>query len=178
MTLMPDIDYENIFLHAPVGMCVSQNRVIHACNEALAAMFAYSRTALTGQSFAVLYPTVDEFERTLASVPASPANLFRDGAWGSGTGVFQVAVTPSQTNLAVRIYVGDSFMNWSGISLTVEGNTGGVVFPDTNANPFFSYVLAGSDSNGDGVWNISISSGDVWVVNGIDVATGGVGNLP
>lgn len=64
MTLLPNIDYEQIFLHAPVGMCVSQNRVIHACNEALAAMFAYPRAELAGKSFAVLYPTLDEFERT------------------------------------------------------------------------------------------------------------------
>ncbi len=64
MTSIPDIDYEHIFLHAPVGMCVSQNRVIHACNQALADMFVYSRAELTGQSFAMLYPTVDEFERT------------------------------------------------------------------------------------------------------------------
>ena len=29
------IDYEAIFQHAPVGMCISQHRVIHACNGAL-----------------------------------------------------------------------------------------------------------------------------------------------
>ena len=58
------IDYETIFLHAPVGMCISENRVILACNEALAAIFGYSRTALVGQSFRELYPTQDEFLRT------------------------------------------------------------------------------------------------------------------
>ena len=58
------IDYETIFLHAPVGMCISENRVIQACNEALAAIFGYSRTALVGQSFRELYPTQDEFLRT------------------------------------------------------------------------------------------------------------------
>lgn len=35
MTLITDIDYEHIFLLAPVGMCVTQNRVIRACNETL-----------------------------------------------------------------------------------------------------------------------------------------------
>ena len=35
------IDYEMIFQHAPVGMCISVNRVIKACNHALAAMFGY-----------------------------------------------------------------------------------------------------------------------------------------
>lgn len=64
MNASPAIDYEAIFLHAPVGMCISENRVIHSCNEALAAMFGYSRAALTGCSFLVLYPTHDEFVRT------------------------------------------------------------------------------------------------------------------
>lgn len=62
------IDYEIIFQNAPVGMCVSRNRVIHACNEALAKMFGYRSVELVGQSFQVLYPTVDEFERTGARI--------------------------------------------------------------------------------------------------------------
>lgn len=62
------IDYESIFHHAPVGMCVSQNRVIHACNDALASMFGYRAEELIGQSFRVLYPTIDEFERTGARI--------------------------------------------------------------------------------------------------------------
>ncbi len=64
MNLPPAIDYESIFLHAPVGMCISENRVIQTCNEALAGMFGYTRAALTGQSFVALYPTPDEFLRT------------------------------------------------------------------------------------------------------------------
>jgi PAS domain S-box-containing protein len=62
------VDYETIFLHAPVGMCVSQRRVIHACNEALATMFGYKPSELVGQSFLILYPTLDEFERTGARI--------------------------------------------------------------------------------------------------------------
>ncbi len=58
------IDYESIFLHAPVGMCVSEHRVIKSCNEALAAMFGYPRAQLAGSSFEALYPTADEFLRT------------------------------------------------------------------------------------------------------------------
>jgi PAS domain S-box-containing protein len=58
------IDYESIFLHAPVGMCISENRIIQSCNDALATMFGYARLALVGQSFLVLYPTMDEFLRT------------------------------------------------------------------------------------------------------------------
>jgi PAS domain S-box-containing protein len=53
-----------IFQHAPVGMCISVDRVIKACNQALAAMFGYDCAQLDGQSFAVLYPTQDEFLRT------------------------------------------------------------------------------------------------------------------
>lgn len=62
------IDYETIFLHAPVGMCISQHRIIHACNHTLAKMFGYEPEALIGQSFLVLYPTPDEFERTGARI--------------------------------------------------------------------------------------------------------------
>lgn len=62
------IDYQTLFQHAPVGMCVSQQRVIHACNEALANMFGYPPNALVGQSFRILYPTRDEFERTGARI--------------------------------------------------------------------------------------------------------------
>ena len=58
------IDYEMIFQHAPVGMCVSANRVIQSCNRALAAMFGYAEGKLNGQSFSILYPTMDEFLRT------------------------------------------------------------------------------------------------------------------
>ena len=58
------IDYEMIFQHAPVGMCISINRVIQSSNLALAAMFGYDQGHLAGQSFAVLYPTMDEFLRT------------------------------------------------------------------------------------------------------------------
>lgn len=62
------IDYETIFRNAPVGMCVSQHRVIHACNDVLASMFGYQPEELVGQSFRVLYPTLDEFERTGARI--------------------------------------------------------------------------------------------------------------
>ncbi|MDR3480855.1 MAG: LuxR C-terminal-related transcriptional regulator [Burkholderiaceae bacterium] len=60
---LPTIDYETIFQHAPVGMCVSRHRVIQQCNDALIEMFGYRREALVGQSFCLLYPTIDEFNR-------------------------------------------------------------------------------------------------------------------
>jgi PAS domain S-box-containing protein len=68
MTASLSINYKTIFAYAPVGMCVSRHRVIHACNEALANMFGYQAGELVGQSFRVLYPTIDEFERTGARI--------------------------------------------------------------------------------------------------------------
>ncbi|NRR31968.1 PAS domain-containing protein [Oxalobacteraceae bacterium] len=64
MNAPQSIDYESIFQHAPVGMCISENRVILDSNEALASMFGYTRAQLEGQSFLMLYPTQDEFQRT------------------------------------------------------------------------------------------------------------------
>lgn len=69
------INYETIFRQSPVGMCVSEHRIIHACNDVLASMFGYRANELIGQSFRVLYPTLDEFERTGARiVPIMSAN--------------------------------------------------------------------------------------------------------
>lgn len=62
------LDYQLFFERAPVGMCISERRVIIASNDALHRMFGYSPAALTGQSFRVLYPTADEFERTGARI--------------------------------------------------------------------------------------------------------------
>ena len=62
------IDFAMIFERAPVGMCVSHQRVISACNDALAEIFGTTPAQLRGQSFSVLYPTVDEFERTGARI--------------------------------------------------------------------------------------------------------------
>lgn len=68
MPIVHPIDFANIFELAPIGMCVSQNRRISACNQALAAMFGYTQDELLGQSFLVLYPSSDEFERTGARI--------------------------------------------------------------------------------------------------------------
>ncbi|GAA4019326.1 LuxR C-terminal-related transcriptional regulator [Actimicrobium antarcticum] len=62
------IDYAQIFQHAPVGLCISERRVIRAANRSLAAMFGYSPEQLADQSFLILYPTPDEFERTGARI--------------------------------------------------------------------------------------------------------------
>jgi PAS domain S-box-containing protein len=46
---------------APVGMCVSRDRVVEICNEAFASMFGYDVGELVGQPLAPLYPSLDEF---------------------------------------------------------------------------------------------------------------------
>lgn len=68
MSAVLPIDYDVIFQRSPVGMCISRNRVIQASNHALDQMFGYAPDALAGQSFLVLYPTPDEFERTGARI--------------------------------------------------------------------------------------------------------------
>ena len=46
---------------APVGLCVSRNRVIQRCNRAFGEMFGYDAQVLAGQSMSVLYPSMEEF---------------------------------------------------------------------------------------------------------------------
>ncbi|ANN67202.1 PAS and helix-turn-helix domain-containing protein [Bordetella bronchialis] len=60
----PDIDYKEVLMRAPVGMCVSHNRVIRIANLAMEDMFGYGRQSLDGISFEILYPTAQEFVRT------------------------------------------------------------------------------------------------------------------
>ncbi|MBR9863994.1 MAG: PAS domain S-box protein [Rhodobacteraceae bacterium] len=52
---------ELAFVHAPVGLVVTQNRVIRECNAAFAQMFGYSRDELRDQLFSILYPSQEEF---------------------------------------------------------------------------------------------------------------------
>jgi PAS domain S-box-containing protein len=64
---MPDtlaIDYRAAFELAPVGMVLSRHRRMVDCNQAVAEMFRVPREALVGQSFQLLYPSAEEFERT------------------------------------------------------------------------------------------------------------------
>jgi len=67
-TKMPDIDYRQAFDLNPIGLVLSDNRVIVDCNQRLCEMFGASREQLVGQSFQVLYPSVAEFERTGARI--------------------------------------------------------------------------------------------------------------
>ncbi len=59
-----DIDYRLAFDLAPVGLALSRNRTIVDCNQHVCEMFGVTRDQLIGQSFQILYPSADEFERT------------------------------------------------------------------------------------------------------------------
>ena len=69
---MPEVDYRTAFEQAPVGLVISRDRLMLACNQQLLAMFgAQHESQLTGRSFELLYPTHEEFERTGARIVAS-----------------------------------------------------------------------------------------------------------
>ncbi|NDR58869.1 helix-turn-helix transcriptional regulator [Aliiruegeria sabulilitoris] len=52
---------ELAFAYAPVGLVVTENRVIRDCNHAFARMFGYDRDELKDRVFSILYPTDEEF---------------------------------------------------------------------------------------------------------------------
>lgn len=49
--------------HAPIGIVMTENRIIRTCNPAFAQMFGYRRDELIDSSFAILYPSMEEFVR-------------------------------------------------------------------------------------------------------------------
>ena len=57
------MDYQLAFDLAPVGLVLSSNRSIVDCNQHVCAMFGATREQLQGQSFLILYPSADEYER-------------------------------------------------------------------------------------------------------------------
>ena len=63
-----DIDYRLAFDMAPVGLVLSRNRTIMDCNQRVCEIFGAAREQLLGQSFQLLYPSADEFERTGARI--------------------------------------------------------------------------------------------------------------
>lgn len=73
-----ELDYRLAFEMAPIGMVLSRNRAMVDCNQLLCDMFGASRQQLIGQSFQVLYPSADEYERTGARI--API-LGRDGTY-------------------------------------------------------------------------------------------------
>jgi PAS domain S-box-containing protein len=61
---MTSIDYQAAFEMAPIGLVLSRERVMVDCNQVVCEMFGTSRDVLIGQTFAILYPSVQEYERT------------------------------------------------------------------------------------------------------------------
>ena len=49
------------FENAPIGIVMTESRMIVTCNPAFAGMFRYRRDELVGASFAILYPSMEEF---------------------------------------------------------------------------------------------------------------------
>ena len=65
------LHYRSAFQLAPIGLVLSARRQIIDCNERVLQMFGAMREQLIGQSFAVMYPSTVEFERTGARIVAS-----------------------------------------------------------------------------------------------------------
>ncbi|CAM3678366.1 LuxR C-terminal-related transcriptional regulator [Roseateles saccharophilus] len=65
------LDYRSAFLLAPIGLVLSAQRQIVDCNERVLSIFGATREQLVGQSFAVMYPSAAEFERTGERIVAS-----------------------------------------------------------------------------------------------------------
>ena len=62
-----DLAYRSLcdlaFEHAPIGLVLTENRVIVACNRTFADIFGYEKDELIGQSFRVLYASREDFDR-------------------------------------------------------------------------------------------------------------------
>ena len=66
--------------HVPIGIVMTENRVIRTCNPAFADMFGYAVEDLRDQSFAILYPSYEEFVkiRDVGVKPLREANRYSD----------------------------------------------------------------------------------------------------
>lgn len=60
---LAEVNYQMAFDLAPVGLVLSRNRSMVDCNAHVCEMFGATRAQLVGQSFLVLYPSFDEYER-------------------------------------------------------------------------------------------------------------------
>ncbi len=67
-TLASDIDYRLAFELAPIGLVLSRHRSIVDCNTRLSDVFGIARELLIGQTFELLYPSQQEYERTGARI--------------------------------------------------------------------------------------------------------------
>jgi PAS domain S-box-containing protein len=59
-----DVAWQTVFDQAPIGLLLSENRLIRDCNQQWMRVFGTQREEIIGRSLEVLYPSADEFERT------------------------------------------------------------------------------------------------------------------
>jgi len=59
---MDDLD-QLAFENAPMGLALTEYRVIRSCNDTFAQMFGFEKSQLLGQSFRLLYGTDQEFHQ-------------------------------------------------------------------------------------------------------------------
>ncbi|HIP22328.1 MAG TPA: PAS and helix-turn-helix domain-containing protein [Rhodobacteraceae bacterium] len=59
---MPQTIDQIAFDLAPIGIVLTENRIIKSCNLSFAHMFGYAREDLIAQSFRMLYPSATEFD--------------------------------------------------------------------------------------------------------------------
>src|SRR5512138_496652 len=78
MSSAPRVDYRVAFDLAPIGLVISRDRLMVDCNQHMLDMFGATREELVGCSFEVLYPSLDEFERTGARIGV---NLDKNGRY-------------------------------------------------------------------------------------------------
>jgi PAS domain S-box-containing protein len=64
-------DYRLAFELAPIGLILSEQRIVRDCNQHALAIFGARREQLLGRSFEQLYPSTDEFQRTGDRIVAS-----------------------------------------------------------------------------------------------------------
>ena len=87
--MLHDIDYRQAFELAPIGLVLSRHRSIVDCNARLCEMFALPRELLIGQTFQVLYPSQEEYERTgerIAPILNARGHYADDRVMKRGTG--------------------------------------------------------------------------------------------
>ena len=80
MTDTAEALHELVFENAPVGLVLTESRVIKTCNPTFAEMFGYDRGELVDRSFAILYPSIEEFVRVrdVGVEPLKKTNRYSD----------------------------------------------------------------------------------------------------
>ncbi len=68
------------FEHAPIGLVLTENRIIKTCNRMFCRMFGYTREELEGRSFRMLYATAQEFDqiRDVGLAPLQETGSYTD----------------------------------------------------------------------------------------------------